>query len=227
MVEVYAYRFHEKLNHSQYEHLISLIAVDRQERIKRYHRLDDAERSLIADVLIRFILCSKYKLDNRKLMFGANKYGKPFLKEVENLHFNVSHSGEWVVCAINHLPIGIDIELIQPIDMNIAKRFFSLDEYYELMRYDDAQRLSYFYDLWTLKESYIKAEGKGLSIPLDSFSIMINSDIKLKTDINSSDYYFKRYDIDKKYKMAVCAKEYTFNNSVVFVSINDLLAIKP
>ncbi len=69
------------------------------------------------------------------------------------------------------MPVGVDIEKIRPIDFAIAERFFTASEYRLLMDTAEQERLQLFYTLWTLKESYIKFVGKGLSIPLDSFAI--------------------------------------------------------
>lgn len=65
-------------------------------------------------------------------------------------------------------------EKIIPIDLRIGKRFFINKEYEYIMNKNLISRLEYFYEIWTLKESYIKAVGMGLSISLNSFNICIN-----------------------------------------------------
>ncbi|MDR1059826.1 MAG: 4'-phosphopantetheinyl transferase superfamily protein, partial [Clostridiales bacterium] len=88
-------------------------------------------------------------------------------------HFNISHSGRHVVCALCDAPVGIDVEIVRPIDMNIANRFFSADERGRLFSEpaDGHGRLELFYSIWTRKESFIKMTGEGLSRPLGSFSV--------------------------------------------------------
>ena len=66
--------------------------------------------------------------------------------------------------------IGVDIEKIQLIDLKVAQRFFSEKEYEDLIAKTSSERIAYFYDLWTLKESLTKTLGIGLTIPLNSFS---------------------------------------------------------
>lgn len=223
MVKVYAVKLDEDFIKTKFSKLLIYISEEKQERIKRFHKFEDACRSLIGDVLIRYIICKNLNLKNEKLVFRKNEYGKPFLFGSSNIHFNVSHSGEWVVCAIHSLPVGIDIELIQPIDFSIAERFFLKDEYKDLMIKSDFIKLSYFYELWTLKESYIKAVGKGLSINLNSFSIKVSrSNIIITTENEFKGCFFKKYDIDQKYKMAVCANTSEFFDKAKIIQVPKL-----
>jgi 4'-phosphopantetheinyl transferase len=102
--------------------------------------------------------------------------------------------------------LGIDIEQIKNNNDSIAERFFTTSEYEDLKRLKEENRLYYFYDLWTLKESYIKCIGKGLHIPLNSFSFEIqNERVSLIPSDNS--YNFRRYDCFSEYRVAVCAEE--------------------
>ncbi|MDR1439251.1 MAG: 4'-phosphopantetheinyl transferase superfamily protein [Clostridiales bacterium] len=88
-------------------------------------------------------------------------------------HFNISHSGRHVVCALCSSPVGIDVETVKPIGMNIAKRFFSADERERLFLEPEGGRgrLELFYSIWTRKESFVKMTGKGLAYPLGDFSV--------------------------------------------------------
>lgn len=118
---------------SKFNRLKSCISTEKQERISRFHRFDDAQRTLIGDILIRHLLCQMLKIKNNKLIFKINKYGKPFLFNCNDIQYNISHSGKWVACAICDYPVGIDIEQIKPIDISIAEQFFSKDEVNYLM----------------------------------------------------------------------------------------------
>lgn len=223
MVEIFAVNLNDALQESEFNTLIHYITKEKHERISRFRRYEDAQRALIGDILIRYLLCRKLKIKNKKLIFNTNEFGKPFLSSHNDIHFNVSHSGEWVVCCIDNLPVGIDIEQIKPIDMSIAEKFFSKQEFTELMCKESIKRESYFYDLWTLKESYIKAVGKGLSIQLDSFTICIEQkNITLCSANEPNNYYFKQYFIDNNYKMAVCSRKNEFTDEIKFICINEL-----
>ncbi|MGE2643814.1 4'-phosphopantetheinyl transferase family protein, partial [Escherichia coli] len=120
---------------------------------------------LIADLLVRSLIIRKYSISNEEIEFKNNLYGKPYLHNFSNFEFNVSHSGDWVVCAVDKFSIGIDVELIKPIEFEIAKSFFAEAEYNDLLSIEPLRKLDYFYDLWTIKESYVKVLGEGLTIP--------------------------------------------------------------
>lgn len=223
MLQVDAVNLNDTFNKDKIEKLLSMISMEKRHRISRYHKQEDALRTLVGDILARYLLCKRLKIKNRELRFGTNKYGKPFLINNANIQYNISHSGKWVVCSVDYHSVGIDIEKIQPVDISIAERFFSKEEVKNLMSRCVAEREAYFYDLWTLKESYIKAIGKGLSIPLDSFTVRIAGDNITLCSANEPDnYYFRQYPIDKDYKMAVCSRQNEFPDMVNFINIDEL-----
>jgi 4'-phosphopantetheinyl transferase len=213
------------LPRSDYLFLLDHISEEARSKIERFVRPEDAHRTLIANILIRALLCEKLNVTNRELIFDKNMYGKPFLVDNPSLHYNISHSGEWVVCAIDDLPIGIDVERIQTIDLGISDRFFSSVECEDLLNKASNQKLAYFYDLWTLKESYIKAEGKGLSIPLNSFAIRLEGNgIVLRVESEQSHpYYFHQYNLIPGYPISVCAMHSEFPPQIEFLIWDDLL----
>ena len=157
-----------ELTQTEFDALLPLITLEKQERIKRFHFFRDARNALLGDVLARTEICRATGLSNRQLDFAANEYGKPFLTNNPHIHYNISHAGHYIACAVTDEPVGIDIELIKPIDMKIAERFFTPDEAGYIYK---AQQSHRFYEIWTKKESRIKWEGKGLSKPLPSFSV--------------------------------------------------------
>lgn len=224
MIDVVAVNIKNKMNIGLFNHCLSYVSREKQERIKKFRKAEDAQRALIGDILSRRIISDSLCIKNNDIIFEQNEYGKPFLKHIKDFHFNTSHAGEWIICATHNLPLGVDVEHIQPIEFDIAKQFFSEEEYIDLMNRDSLHRLSYFYELWTLKESYIKAEGKGLSILLNSFSFRINSnEIVFKSKNESKNYCFKQYDIDSNYKLAVCGLEDKFACEIKIKCIEELL----
>lgn len=197
------------------------LAVDpeQRQRIHRFINKEDKVRTLIGDILTRSIIAEQLKLKNEQINFGKSKFGKPYLKSFKDFHFNISHSGEFIVCAISSNPIGIDIEQVKCIDYkNIAEKFFTESEVKYILDSNYTDSLSRFYRIWTLKESYIKCHGMGLSIPLKSFSIeIVDETIK---DIVDSEYAFllRTIYIDKEYSMAVCSQNKNISENVVTVN---------
>ncbi|SNX54846.1 4'-phosphopantetheinyl transferase superfamily protein [Thermoanaerobacterium sp. RBIITD] len=227
MIEIYGVQLKNYISKEDFDRLLGFVSEEKKERIRRFRKYDDAERSLIADILLRVVICKKIGLKNDELSFYKNEYGKPLLKNMENIYFSISHSYDWVVVAVNEFSIGIDIEKIKPINLNIAKRFFTDDEYNFIMDVDVQKRLEYFFKLWTLKESYVKLEGKGLYTSLKSFSIIINDyNINIKTDNELKNCFFREYNIDAGYKLAVCSLNNDFPDNIIIKGYNDLLEIK-
>lgn len=103
----------------------NLISNEKRERMKRLLNLCDINRTLIGDLLIRSLVCQKYKMNNEEIKFIYNEYGKPFVQNFSDFHFNISHSGEWVVCATANSNVGIDIERVSDIEaLKLANEFF-------------------------------------------------------------------------------------------------------
>jgi 4'-phosphopantetheinyl transferase len=206
--------------------LLTKVSNEKQERVNKFARPDDAKRVLLADILIRYVIASELKVNNEAIEFNANKYGKPLLKRDCGLHFNASHSEDWIVCAVDNEPIGIDIEKLRPVGLEFAAQFFSEEEYKILMSKNPEDQQHFFFDLWTLKESYIKAVGRGLSIPLNSFTVSFleKGEITVKSGNKLANWALKQYDLDPEYKMSVCAAHKAFPDNVIMKKLKDVCA---
>ncbi len=199
-----------------------LLKSEKLEKVNKYHNKADKQRCVVGEVLIRFILSEACLINCNEVSFTYNEYGKPYIINQSGIEFNLSHSCNYAAGAIDTMPIGIDIERIKEIDLSIAKYFFSSQEYSDLISFDQFTQLNYFYDLWTLKESYIKAKGKGLSIPLNSFTIRKVKEI-IYMENNEEFYYFKQYFIEKDYTLSVCARNNNFPSCVNVIKLEDLV----
>ena len=217
MVDTYVLLIDRNLDNSEFNSLLSCVSDDKRDRINSFYRFEDKQRSLLGDILTRYSICKRLGIRNDNIVFGINEYGKPDLLGPDDIHFNISHSEDLVVCAVDSKLVGVDVELIKPIDFEIAERFFSRDEYISLLSKKDELRLKYFYTLWTLKESYIKAEGSGLSIPLDSFTIIEeNKRITIQTISEIKNLFFKKYELYNTYIFAICAYNNEFSDRICF-----------
>ena len=203
------------MNKERLDKLLHSVSKNMQERIKKIVHVKDVYRTFIGELLVRFIIFKQYGYIGNELKFDKNIYGKPFLCGFPFFHYNIAHSGEWVVCATYNKEIGVDVEEILPFDVQLAKGMFTEEEYLSLFNMKKEGNVG-FYDLWTLKESYVKAKGMGLSIPLDSFNVKIhnNNNIKL-TDIvtgkSITDFICKQYKIDNQYRLSVCTNHDDIN----------------
>lgn len=180
----------------------------RQERIKRNTNLEDSFRSLVGELMVRFVIINKLEVFNIDLDFGYNPYGKPFLLGDFDFNFNISHSGEWVVCVIHSDKVGIDLEKVENIDLNMVNIFFNNEEKKDIKNKKPLEQLNYFYDLWTIKESYLKALGKGLNVPLNSFYVKKSAynEIDLFHKDHKKIEFFKvqQLKISEYYKLSIC-----------------------
>ena len=155
-----------------YRQLYGLASPERQQRADRYLRKEDARRCIVADGLLRYALRSTLGTD--QVALARTSAGKPFVPDREDFHFNLSHSGRWVVIAWADCPIGIDVETVQMDESKerLARRFFHADEQDHLFAVSGEERARRFFEIWTKKESYLKYLGTGINRPLDSFSVL-------------------------------------------------------
>ena len=215
MIEVYICQLPQEKNRTVLDQLLPSVSAEKQERVKKIVHINDAFRTVVGELLVRYILQKKYGSIPKQLVFDKNLYGKPSLSQYPLFHYNIAHSGECVVCAVHDKEIGMDVEKIESFDLKVAEQFFTIDEYEDCLKTKEEINTG-FYDLWTLKESYVKAQGRGLSIPLDSFNVKVHScDYIELSDTNTgeimTDYIFKQYRIQNQYKLAVCAKDDNVN----------------
>ncbi|MET7018859.1 4'-phosphopantetheinyl transferase family protein [Bacillus mycoides] len=223
MIYKYAMKITKKIDIEAFQQLEKIISTDRRKKIKKYHFEEDKKRSIMAELLLRHSLKKDFGITREQVQFTKNSFGKPMLKNFEQIYFNLAHSGDWVVCGVSDVPIGIDVEIIKSIDLDIAKSFFTLDEYKDIVNQPKEKQIKYFYKLWTLKESYVKAEGKGLSIPLNSFSFCISPDTIQMYEGNqlSKKYCFQVFNLDNFHIVAVCSKKLS-EETISIVSIEDI-----
>ncbi|MDF2669836.1 MAG: hypothetical protein K0R67_2142 [Paenibacillus sp.] len=227
MVEIQAVYQSEPISSSDYHFCLNSLPEEKRSRILAFRRVEDAQRTLLGELLIRTWMSSKLGIAPTALQFTIDSYGKPHLSSSGGLRYNISHSGEWVVGALHEASVGIDVEHVRPIDMGIAERFFAPEECEDLFRQPEAEQLGYFYDLWTGKESYIKAEGRGLSIPLKQFAIRKEGGaFRMQGDAASDgNWYFRQYSIDSAYRLCVCARTEDFPEKPNLTTAEDIVAL--
>ena len=184
-----------------------------QSKIDRYIFEKDRHTCLVTRGLVRFVLSQCTKISPQALGFEENSHGKPRLRSGMTdipIFFNLSHANGLTSCAVvlDH-EIGIDVEdSTRKIDINIGNRFFSKLESEVLGQTMEDEKQNLFFDFWTLKESYIKAKGRGLSIPLDKFSFTISREgtaiaFHAGNNDDADDFSFFRFPLLDSFKAAI------------------------
>jgi 4'-phosphopantetheinyl transferase len=155
------------------------LSVQEKHRAERFVHEQDRREFLIAHGLIRAALSRAVPaVDPANWLINPDQDGRPYVAGptgVGCLHFSLSHTKGCVACAVSpNEAIGIDVEECSPRDglLEIAERNFSAEEIATLRALEAQEQPNRFFEYWTIKEAYIKARGKGLRIPLNSFSII-------------------------------------------------------
>ncbi|HEX2958170.1 MAG TPA: 4'-phosphopantetheinyl transferase superfamily protein [Chitinispirillaceae bacterium] len=223
---IYAVSDCDAVTSQQYGRLITMVSAERKARAQRFLRFEDSCRSVIAEVLLAYTLRQVADLELSRVTLIENQWKKPIIQG-HDVHFNITHSGKWVMCIVDKCEAGIDVEKVKHVDFGIVPRFFSTREQELFNRCTtDELRLNCFSTLWVLKESYIKAIGRGLHCPLDSFSVipdMYNNVTLERNDPALPDKFLKIYPIGENYKCAACCSTKALPDGINMLTVNDLL----
>jgi 4'-phosphopantetheinyl transferase len=156
----------------------ALLSADERERADRFHFARDPDRFTAARATLRRVLGGYLGRAPDQLVFAYSSHGKP---SIAGLAFNVSHSNELALFAVTRgREIGVDVEWHRPdVDVpSVARGSFSISEQEALFARPPAEQITAFYRTWARKESYIKAHGDGLSLPLGSFSVLTDDALR-------------------------------------------------
>lgn len=163
MLKLFYTSFDKPLPPERYRLLLDCLPGEMAGRVERYRRWEDGHASLFGKLLLLHALkdlgAGKMPLSEIKY----TQYNRPYLQN--GFDFNISHSGNYVVCACSDQhKVGIDIEEIKPVALNDFRGQWTDGEWSRIMKAKESYRQ--FYRFWTQKEAVIKADGRGLSIPL-------------------------------------------------------------
>ncbi len=223
---VYLHRINFAISNSVLATLKQQASPKRWQRAECFYHLADTVRCLMAEQLLNHAL-SQQGLPSGDKHIMQNRFGKPMFKASGFGYFNLSHSGRWLVCAVDKQMVGIDVEQCRTdIDFEIMN-FFSHAEKNYINDGGRKNKLTRFYRIWTLKESYLKALGTGLSQPLDSFTVDIIDGHHACLKINKqtqTGWHFYYVNLDDSHVCAICARHPININDFKFCSKKSLLA---
>lgn len=197
----------------------SLLSEDELVQMGRFYYARHRHQYLLTRALVRTSLSNYYPVDPAAWKFSKNDYGKPEICHPDinlPIQFNLSHTRGLILCGITrNNAIGVDVEDTQRTTraaLADLSSYFSMQEIEDLNRLPTQQQMSRFYDYWTLKESYIKARGMGLAIPLRQFSFhfvtdrlaRFSVDPELKDD--AGQWQFWRIALTERYRIAIATR---------------------
>lgn len=163
------------LDDARCQHALAALSPVRRQKALSCRLRADRSRSVAAGLALDLGL-QAYGLREKDVRMEAGRDGKPFLPEHPELSFNLSHSGSLALAVFADRPVGCDIQQMRGARLSTAARWFHPSELHYLQAAQTpAETEARFYRLWTLKESYAKATGRGLLLPLQSFAVDLSS----------------------------------------------------
>lgn len=163
-----------------------------------------------AHKLLAFALSEEYGLEYQELVMEKGPFGKPYLKDYPTVHFNISHCDGMTACILAGGEAGIDIEKIRPYHVRIEKKALTEKEAAVLLHSSKKEEI--FFRFWTLKESYIKAIGKGLSCPLTDVEFTLPDECSGLVESNQRDWIFFQQKLKGEYILSACVSARAFQD---------------
>ncbi|WP_158900001.1 4'-phosphopantetheinyl transferase superfamily protein [Burkholderia sp. L27(2015)] len=194
----------------------ALLAPQELALMGRFKLVQAGHRYLLARALVRVVLSRYAPIRPQDWRFEHNRYGRPLIVNTHDIarriSFNVSHTdGVIMLGVVGDRALGVDVEYMKcPAPIEIAEHCFSSKEITALHRLSPAQQPRRSFELWTLKESYIKARGMGLSIAPDQFSFEwdaaqgVTLDVGIDVDATGLRWVFWRLQPSPGHFAAVC-----------------------
>lgn len=215
---LYYFYISDKLNNETIQSIISTFSVFEQKYFNSIQNKDAQKRMLFGRIMLKYI-AGRIGIVGPEFMSLTNS-GKPVFTVPNGFDFNISHSGNMVVCCIvKDAFVGIDLELNRPVNIEIYRNCFDSHEW-QFITESVTPGLT-FLKLWVRKEAVIKADGRGFGINLSSLNCLKN---KAKAGLNN--YYIESIDLEPEYTCAVACSKYKtitlidfneiFNNEIVF-----------
>ncbi|MDP5158915.1 MAG: 4'-phosphopantetheinyl transferase superfamily protein [Flaviramulus sp.] len=203
------------------------------ERAKRYHKEKDKSRFIICRSLLKVVLSIHTQANISEINLDYHKNKKPYLSSHPSTYFNVSHSQDYGLIAISNSLVGIDIEFINP-DYDFMNGLEFICNFEELTFIKNAHDKKHaFYSLWTRKESFVKAIGKGIDDDFYNISSLVGLH-PLDTSIleTNKNWNIQGFEINRNYMGAIAYEENsTFSDNLKAYhlpnQLDELMALLP
>lgn len=171
--------------------------------------------------LLEYALFHSFGLTLEDVHLAKDSFGKPYFENRPDIHFNLSHSKNQLLCGIDIHPIGVDLEKIRPVTQSLPARFFRREEAAQLEMLPESQRQTTFFEMWTAKESYMKATGRGFSLPLNQIIPDWDKHTISAADNTLPTLYFHHFNKPEGFCVCLCSPKNHFppKEEMVLVSV--------
>ncbi|HDR7912403.1 TPA: 4'-phosphopantetheinyl transferase superfamily protein [Bacillus wiedmannii] len=208
MIEVFLINI-SKISENKMKKMESSINKDILNEIQLIKVKEERKRRITSAYFLKDLLSKKLGVPPANIEIMKNEYGKKRCSNDVNLHFNISHSGDWVAVGFSRFEIGIDIEEMLEFDFKEVIPFFVEEEQVYLNGLNKQKKMFQFYRMWTAKESYMKYTGLGFNLDLNSFSVPFQNygEIKLSNSHFRDGPKVSSFLFDDKYYMSICSEK--------------------
>ncbi len=168
-----------------------LLTADEQTRADHYRQDGDVARFVVGRGALRRILGERTGQDPRDLVLVEGDGRKPVMRDHPDLHFNLSHSGDFVLIGVGDAPLGVDIETMRDLDWRaLAAMNFHVDERAVMAHEPETAARAAFFQFWAHKEAFLKATGVGLTDRLTDISIPLTGGrVAAPAELSSDTWY--------------------------------------
>lgn len=204
------------------ERLFDVLDRERVEKVRAFRNEKERLRSIHAGLLLRHAFLEEgYDEDMwRQIEISRGSYGKPYMSNCKDFFYSLSHSGEWVICAVDDMETGVDIQEVGEPKMAVAKRFYANEEYDRLFNsaFDKSRQTADIYRMWTAKESCVKLTGRGIGAGISKY--VTDSAYTHIMDIEEDcQFYMKLYESISGYIVCACSRRERFPEDIILIDL--------
>ena len=227
MTKTYIMNSRQFEDKNMFSQALNLISPYRRQKIALLRHENDKNRSLAAALALNAAL-KNYALEERMMEYDVGEQGKPLLRYYPEINFSLSHSGDYAICSIGEEEIGNDIERVRSGKERVAEHFFAKEELSWIQNAESPEEKdARIFRIWTIKESFLKVTGLGMSLPLKAFTIIIENNVSVSVHqkVNDKTYHIKEYTMpgfyheSTDYKISVCSENADFSPQIEKVSL--------
>lgn len=211
-------------NPQRLDDYLNQITLERREKILRLKSIQAQALSMGAEILLKKAVFKSFGI-NKELDIKMGFHGKPSFINDPEIHFNLSHSGNYVVCALAGDDVGVDLQRMKELNLALARRYFAKEEVKWLFDLPVEKQKKGFFDLWSIKESYMKYTGKGFALPMKTFSVRIgeefpdNGEVILYEGNEKITVSFKKYKSLEDYVLWCCSGSSNFEEDLEWMNM--------